>query len=76
MQIICTFSIYFFINLDNEDPGTISMETPDFIMICCFIEHIFSYICAYYRKNDIAKNGKYDINGVKRAVNESKLGSI
>lgn len=45
-------------------------------MICCFLEHIFSYACAFYRKNDIYKNGKYDINGIKRAVNESKLGSI
>ena len=76
MQIICTFSIYYFIDFDKVNDEVLLIETPDFIMICCFIEHVFSYLCAYYRKNDIQKNGKYDINGVKRAVNESKLGSI
>jgi hypothetical protein len=45
-------------------------------MVSCFSEHLFSYICAIYRHRDIKKNGRYDINGVKRAVKESKLASM
>jgi hypothetical protein len=45
-------------------------------MICLQIEHVFSYVCSFYRHFDISENGKFDINGIKRAVNESKLANL
>ena len=45
-------------------------------MFTLFIEHVLSYLIAYFRFYDIEKNGRMDINGVKRATNESKLSSL
>jgi hypothetical protein len=40
------------------------------------VEHIFSYIIAFYRARDIQKNGQIDINGVKRAPKELFIGNV
>jgi len=63
---------------DEHAPfGTIvKVGTSDFIMLCLFIEHVFSYFCAFFREYDIKKNGKIDINGIKRAPNESIIGNV
>jgi hypothetical protein len=45
-------------------------------MIALMAEHIFSCCCAYYRSYEIDRNGKIDINGVKRAPNELFVGNI
>ena len=43
------------------------------IMIAIIIEHVISYIIVMFRKRDIKRNGKPDINGVKRASTEWAL---
>ena len=45
-------------------------------MVIMLIEHICSYSAGMFRVYDIAKNGKVDINGVKRAPRESILNNI
>ena len=83
MQILCSMFIYFFSNkhlFGSDDELSFSdffkEGSSNFIMLALFVEHIFSYVCAYYRDYDINKNGQIDINGIMRAPNESRLGNI
>lgn len=46
------------------------------IMIVLGFEHIFSYICEWYRRYEIKQSGLPDINGILRAKNEFILSSI
>ena len=88
MQIVCLVLIYMSNNgllaqgNDYPAPGEIWQDiskdksSSNFIMFTLFIEHVLSYLIAYFRFYDIEKNGRMDINGVKRATNESKLSSL
>lgn len=51
-------------------------ESANFIIAMLFTEHVFSWLIAKFRHFDIEKNGRMDINGVKRATKELKLSSI
>ena len=75
MQIICLLSIFAYENRNNFSDIDIN-DSSNTIMLTLLIEHIFSYICAFYRSYDIEKNGKIDINGVKRASKELFIGNI
>jgi len=45
-------------------------------MFTLLVEHVISYLISHFRHYDIAKNGRIDINGIKRASTESKLASL
>jgi len=76
MQIICLVSVFVFENRNKDFPDIKINESSNSIMLMLFVEHIFSYICAFYRSYDIDKNGQIDINGVKRATTELFIGNI
>ena len=42
-------------------------------MLAIIIEHVISYTIVMFRKRDIKRNGKPDVNGVKRAPTEWAL---
>jgi hypothetical protein len=44
--------------------------------VALFIEHIFSYVCNLYRKQEIRREGQQDVNGILRAKNESVLSTV
>lgn len=75
MQLMVLLSIFVFTNKDNLE-GYDFKKPVNQIMIGLFIEHIFSYGCAIFRSYDIYKNGKIDINGVKRAPTELFISNI
>ena len=60
----------------GEAKDVIGLKGSNFIMICLLIEHIFGMVIDYYRVGDIYKNGKIDMNGIKRAPTETLLGNI
>ena len=77
MQIICLFGIFTieeFMNWHDFDNPHISENRYICIVFAC--EHLFSYVCTFYRKNEIQLRGVPDINGILRAKNESILGTI
>ena len=79
MQIMCLGIIFLYVNrIYILDPDSIerSSYSANFIMFALMAEHIFSCCCAFYRSYDIDKNGKIDINGVKRAPNELLIGNV
>lgn len=79
MQLMCLLTVFGYSNRLNWDtPYLIGMnhEPANFIMVALMLEHVFSYIVAFYRSRDIEANGQIDINGVKRAPNELFLGNI
>jgi hypothetical protein len=45
-------------------------------MVCLMVEHVLGYAIEYFRSYDIYKNGKIDINGIKRAPIETLVGNI
>ena len=45
-------------------------------MVCLLIEHLIGNLIDYFRVYDISKNGKIDMNGIKRAPVESLVGNI
>jgi len=46
------------------------------ICVGLLIEHIFSFGCTFFKDWDIKHNGKFDINGIKRATKESFLSNV
>jgi hypothetical protein len=82
MQLICVFLVYVLNNgiFYSYSPSSWKAyehsDSSNFIMFTLLCEHIFSYLIAFFRHYDINKNGRMDINGVKRASNESKLSSL
>lgn len=48
----------------------------DIIIWALLIEHFLSYLIAYFRQYDIARNGELDIHGVPHAKRESVIGNI
>jgi len=60
----------------QETKQEFSIQSTEFVLRCLLCEHIFSYFCSIYRAYDIKAYGLIDINGIKRAVNESKLANI
>jgi uncharacterized membrane protein YoaT (DUF817 family) len=84
-QIICLVSIvtfadlldWYHLNTDShaEESHGENIEIRALIGILLF-EHVFSYICAYYRRYEILARGVPDVNGILRAKNEYKLWSI
>jgi len=71
---MCLVLIVVYTNRNKKDLDL--NESSNFIMLALFFEHVFSYICAFYRSYDIDKNGQIDINGVKRASTELFIGNI
>lgn len=59
------------ISKDLKDTGS-----TNFLIAMLFAEHILSWLITKFRHYDIEKNGRMDINGVKRAYHELKLSSI
>jgi hypothetical protein len=81
MQILCSALIYYYTERKLFEQGTLLSEfikvgSSELILVTLNFEHIFSYFCAFFREYDIKYNGNVDINGIKRAKNESKLGSL
>lgn len=76
MQIICLLLVFVYENRNKNLKELNIDDSSNVIMLTLLVEHIFSYICAFYRSYDIEKNGKIDINGVKRASTELFIGNI
>lgn len=81
LQIFClvTFS-FFFESLDygnfEKDGGYFTSEKPIGLVYCLLIHHIIQWIFSVYRKKEIDKRGKPDINGVLRGSCESILATL
>jgi hypothetical protein len=77
MQILCLFGIFVieeyldWYNFEKSHP----IESF-YICIVLACEHIFSYVCTFYRKKELLLRGQPDVNGILRAKNESMLGTI
>lgn len=67
MQLIVTILVLFFFIVKFDEIGGWQ------ILIALIIEHVFSYICSWFRKWELKKYGVLDINGVMRAPKESFL---
>lgn len=66
-------------NLDNRlniQSDLKNTDTSNFIMLTLLVEHIASWLIVKFRHYDIAKNGRMDINGIKRAPKELKLSNF
>lgn len=87
-QIFCLLFVFFFTNgmmlhydksLDNRNNLTKELkdsENSNFIMLTLLVEHMLSWLIVKFRHYDIEKNGRIDINGVKRAPNELRLSNF
>ena len=84
MQMMCLLIVFYYSNrqvLSNQDITWTKVfgddsHSQNYILLGIMVEHVLSYLVAYFRKYDIEKNGKIDINGVKRATTESFIGNV
>ena len=67
-----TFGLCMFYYLQNKS-GFDSDGQVQILFMMLLIEHIFVYFSQLYRVREIAKRGKLDFNGIRRAKNESML---
>tara|TARA_B110000285_G_C15113827_1_gene612808 strand:- start:37 stop:564 length:528 start_codon:yes stop_codon:yes gene_type:complete len=87
-QVISLILVFFYTNgmiahydksIDNRkniESDLKNQATSNFILMTLLIEHIISWFIFKFRHYDIEKNGRMDINGVKRAPVELKLSSL
>lgn len=75
MQFCCVMSILILDpvkKLDLKNSAVLKDNSMDIILVL-ILEHIFSYLCGFYRKWEISKYGTLDVNGVYRAPKEYML---
>ena len=77
MQIMCLIGMF----IIEERLNWYDYDRPEirenfYLCIILLGEHLFSYICTYYRKQELLQRGQPDVNGILRAKNESILGTI
>ena len=78
MQIMCNLSVYLlqrFLMKSDDDEGS-GGGGNELIINILLTEHIFSYLSDLFRKWEIARCGRTDVNGIMRAPKEAFLATV
>jgi hypothetical protein len=76
MQFACLVAIYLMKEPTSDPVFAKKTSYADFILLALIVEHIFAYTAGVFRKWEVEKYGKLDVNGVYRAQKESLLSTI